>query len=88
MTTTTATTRISCHRRRGVGHRSGPWFLDARVRTSASGKIRLWAKEPEVSESIASSRINQRFCRLYLPESIEATRICTARSKPPTSSLA
>src|SRR6202163_1392299 len=36
--------------------------------------VRLWANEPEVSESIARNRINERFLPGFLlPESIEAT---------------
>src|SRR5208337_4141824 len=36
--------------------------------------VRLWANEPEVSESIAKSRINQHFLPGFpLPESIAAT---------------
>ena len=37
-------------------------------------EVRLWANEPEVSESIAKSRINERFLPGFiLPESIDAT---------------
>jgi glycerol-3-phosphate dehydrogenase (NAD(P)+) len=39
-----------------------------------SHEVRLWANEPEVSESIAKTRINERFLPGFvLPESIEAT---------------
>ena len=37
-------------------------------------QVRLWANEPEVSESIARSRINSHFLqRFILPETIAAT---------------
>jgi len=73
MTTTTATTRIAV-----IG--AGAWgtalamVLGRKSTHECQRKIRLWAKEPEVSESIASSRINQAFLPGFtLPESIEAT---------------
>ena len=73
MTTTPATTRIAV-----IG--AGAWgtalamVLGRKSTHECQRKIRLWAKEPEVAESIASGRINQRFLPGFtLPESIEAT---------------
>ncbi len=43
-------------------------------RHSVRHNVRLWANEPEVTESIASNRINERFLPGFiLPESIAAT---------------
>src|SRR6202171_1587709 len=50
--------------------RSGTHHVQKEVRH----EVRLWANEPEVTESIASNRINERFLPGFiLPESIAAT---------------
>src|SRR5271157_439650 len=55
---------------------AGAWGTGLAIVLGRKGthRIRLWANEPEVSESIARSRINERFLPGFiLPESIAAT---------------
>lgn len=55
---------------------AGAWGTALAIALGRKGthSIRLWANEPEVAESIAKSRINERFLPGFqLPEPIEAT---------------
>src|SRR5208283_909902 len=55
---------------------AGAWGTGLAIVLGRKGthQIRLWANEPEVSESIARGRINERFLPGFLlPESIAAT---------------